>query len=362
MAADASSGLSTTSVDRVGLDGPARRRRRPARHAQGRPRRLSAVAARPGRRRPAGRSHAQPDDRRHAERADRHADAATDRRRPRPSTALLTIAQALETTDRDVRIQGVVTAGADLLDASGRRIVVQDATRRGRDPAPGRTSTAPALGARVEVAGRMGAAYGAPRLRADDLERLGPATVPAPARRPRGAHRRPHLAAGDRSSGRVEDTRKLGDRVARRDRRRAQRIVVVAQPGAGLTTADLPEGATVDVTGIVRRAYPNATRPPPERSCRAPPATSDESARHQRQRVDGRRATGAGAGRRPARRDGATRRAGASAARGSRVPDADLVDLAARRRADRPGRRPRQRPHARRLHARRRHGHRRGRS
>ena len=59
--------------------------------------------------------------------------------------------------------------------------------------------------------------------------------------------------------GRIDDTKKLGDRVRAEIVVGSQRVVVVAQAGAGLTTADLPEGATVDVTGIVRRAYPNAS-------------------------------------------------------------------------------------------------------
>ena len=104
--------------------------RRSARHAERRPRRLSGLGARSRRCRRGGR-------------------AATVRRLPRrapvrpgpPSTAM-SIAKALHVTDRTVAIEAIVTAPATLLDATGRRIVVQDCVGRRGDPAADRDACA----------------------------------------------------------------------------------------------------------------------------------------------------------------------------------------------------------------------------
>ena len=86
---------------------------------------------------------------------------------PGPSAAspLLTVSQALTQPDRDVVIQAVVTAGATLLDASGRRLVVQDATGAIEILVPADVSV-PSVGTRLRITGRVGTAYSAPRLRA----------------------------------------------------------------------------------------------------------------------------------------------------------------------------------------------------
>jgi hypothetical protein len=59
--------------------------------------------------------------------------------------------------------------------------------------------------------------------------------------------------------GRIEDTRRLGDRTRAEVVVGKARLVVVAQPAVGISADALPEGATVEITGIVRLAYPNAT-------------------------------------------------------------------------------------------------------
>ena len=81
----------------------------------------------------------------------------------------MTIAVALAATDRDVIVEGTVTAGPALLDSSGRRIVIQDATAAIEVLVP-TDGPRPGVGVRVRVTGRMGAAYGAPRLRGDSVE------------------------------------------------------------------------------------------------------------------------------------------------------------------------------------------------
>ena len=178
---------------------------------------------------------------------------------PSPSApaAVIGIAQALDRTDQDVRIDGTVTAGASLLDASGRRVVVQDATGAVELLLPADAS-APAVGSRVRVAGRVATAYGSPRIRVSAFERTGTGALPGPLT-VRGALTSAHAWRLVSISGRIEDTRKLGDRWRSEVLVGAARVVVVGQPGAAIDLARMPEGATVRVTGIVRLAYPNAT-------------------------------------------------------------------------------------------------------
>jgi hypothetical protein len=71
-------------------------------------------------------------------------------------------------------------------------------------------------------------------------------------------------------TGRIQDTRKLGDRWRSEVSVGEARIVVVGQPGAGIEIGRMPEGATVEVTGIVRLAYPNATDSRPSLLPRSP--------------------------------------------------------------------------------------------
>ena len=96
-----------------------------------------------------------------------------------PAVATMSIAKALRITDRTVAIEAIVTAPATLLDATGRRIVVQDASAAVEILLPTGT-TAPAVGSKVRAEGRIGVAYGAPRLRADELVVTGSGRVPAP--------------------------------------------------------------------------------------------------------------------------------------------------------------------------------------
>src|SRR6185312_14709004 len=67
----------------------------------------------------------------------------------------ISIATALRTADRDVAIEATVTAGASLLDNSGRRIVVQDASGAIEVLLPKESGALP-VGARVRAAGRVG--------------------------------------------------------------------------------------------------------------------------------------------------------------------------------------------------------------
>jgi DNA/RNA endonuclease YhcR with UshA esterase domain len=156
-----------------------------------------------------------------------------------------------------VLVEGVVTAPASLLDTTGRRIVIQDGTAAIEVLLP-KDRPAPRTGRRIRVEGRIGTAYGSPRLRAESLDDRGAGAEPSP-RVLHGA-----IATGlawrlVRVEGRIEDVRKLGDRWRAEIGVGRDRIVIVGQPGAGIPAAALVEGRTATIAGIVRLAFPTAT-------------------------------------------------------------------------------------------------------
>jgi hypothetical protein len=178
------------------------------------------------------------------------------RQSPSPTSAL-TIAAARRITDRAVAIEATVTAPATLLDATGRRIVVQDASGAIEVALP-TGDPAPPVGSRVRVLGRIGVAYGAPRLKADHVDVAGSATVPAAL----VLHGRPDEAQEwrlVRVSGPIESVHKLGDRWRAEIRVGSTLVPIVGQPGSGIAVTAVPEGRTATVTGIVRRPYPSAS-------------------------------------------------------------------------------------------------------
>ncbi len=181
---------------------------------------------------------------------------------PRPSataadTRTILIASALRITDRDVAIEAVVSAPAVLLDATGRRIVVQDATGA-IEVLISKDVPAPGVGTRIRAVGRVGVAYGAPRLRAVTVERLGAGALPAPLR-VRGPLTRAHTWRLVTVSGRIDTVRKLGDRWRAEVVVGAARLIVVGQPGARISVENVIEGRSIEVVGIVRPAYPSAS-------------------------------------------------------------------------------------------------------
>jgi uncharacterized protein YdeI (BOF family) len=182
---------------------------------------------------------------------------------PRPTatapadTRAISVASALGITDRDVAIEAVVTAPGALLDATGRRIVVQDATGA-IEVLLAKDVTAPGVGTRIRAVGRVGTAYGAPRLRAGSVERLGVGAIPAPLRI-RGQLTAAHTWRLVTASGRIEDVRKLGDRWRAEIVVGAAHLVLVGQPGAKIPFDAVLEGHAIEVVGIVRPAYPSAS-------------------------------------------------------------------------------------------------------
>jgi hypothetical protein len=176
---------------------------------------------------------------------------------PSAAVRIVTIAQALDQADIDIAIDAVVTAPATLLDASGRRIVVEDASGAVELLLPVGES-APPVGTRIRAEGRMGVAYGAPRFRAERLDRLDGGPVPPPT----VLHGQPDIAHEWQLvtiSGRVESVHKLGDRWRAELTIGSQQVPIIGQPGSGIASATLVEGRTATVIGIVRRPFPTAT-------------------------------------------------------------------------------------------------------
>jgi hypothetical protein len=234
----------------------------------------------------------------------------------RPS--VMTIAKAVRVTDRDVAIEAVVTAGASLLDSSGRRVVVQDATGAIEILIP-KDASAPSVGARVRVIGRVGEAYGAPRLRAETLDRRGASAVPAPVRI-QGPLSHAHTWRLVSVTGRVDDIKKLGERWRAELVVGSSKLVVVGQPGARIAKTALTEGRIAEIVGIVRPAYPSASD--------TRPSILPRTAADVRQTGPA-GAAAAGTAQDDATSTGGTASASSSATGGDAdVVDSDLIDLA----------------------------------
>ena len=155
-----------------------------------------------------------------------------------------------------IGVEGIVTAPSTLLDATGRRIIIQDRTGaiEVRIPAG---AEAPETGQRVRVGGLVARAYDAPRLQAASLEVLGAAALPGSLvlTRAPGAVVEWRLV---RIAGVVVDVHRLGERWRAELRTGDSRVVIVGLPGAQIPADALVEGRRATIVGIVRRPYPGA--------------------------------------------------------------------------------------------------------
>jgi hypothetical protein len=171
--------------------------------------------------------------------------------------AVLRIGDARRLDEAPATVEGVIVAGAGLLDADGRRIVIQDATG-GIEVFLPSDVPAPALGAQVRVEGTVGRAWDAPRLRAATVTVLGGGGTVTP----RWLDDGPSEAVEwqlVRVAGTIADVTRLGDRW-RADLRVGNRsVLVTGLAGAGIASSSLVEGRAVTVVGIARRPYPGAT-------------------------------------------------------------------------------------------------------
>ncbi len=178
---------------------------------------------------------------------------------PPPSTApdVQPISRILGRIGAKVTAEGVVTIPSSLLDASGRRIVIQDLTGAVEVWLPADT-TAPGPGRRIRVTGEVARAYGAPRIRAASIVDRGPAPMPRVTRLAKapGASLEWRLVE---AAGAVVAVRRLGDRWRAELQVGPTRIVVLGAPGARIPATALVEGRRATVVGIVRRPYPGAS-------------------------------------------------------------------------------------------------------
>jgi uncharacterized protein YdeI (BOF family) len=176
---------------------------------------------------------------------------------PRGSAGLpTTIAAAILAKTGDAVVDGVVTIGPTLLDSTGRRIVVQDRTAAIEVLLPAGASVPP-IGSRIRVAGEIGQAYGASRIRANEIKRLGRDTPTVLELRvaPGAAHEWRLV----RVRGDVVDLHRSGDRWQAELLVDGQRVPILGLAGAAIPVTAIVEGRTATIVGIVRRPYPSAT-------------------------------------------------------------------------------------------------------
>jgi hypothetical protein len=173
------------------------------------------------------------------------------------STAVVSIATAKARDGKSVTVEGVLTTSRTLLDASGRRAIVEDrsgAIEAYLPEADGRLK----LGTRVRLTGTVGKAWGAPRLKVTDVRVLGSASIsPTTLRGTPTAAVEWRLV---RATGTVENVKKSGDRwTAELVLSGSTRIALAGLAGSGIPSTALAEGRSATVTGIVKRPYPTAT-------------------------------------------------------------------------------------------------------
>jgi hypothetical protein len=172
------------------------------------------------------------------------------------SGAPITIAAAILAGSGTHTIEGSVTTAASLLDATNRRIIVQDRTAAIEVLLPTGTK-APPPGAKIRVTGEVGRAYGAPRIRAATVKRLGTAPVsPLDLRVAPGAAHEWRLV---RLRGDIVEVHRSGDRWTAELRVGGARVPILGLAGAAIPSAALSAGRTATVIGIVRRPYPSAS-------------------------------------------------------------------------------------------------------
>ncbi len=155
-----------------------------------------------------------------------------------------------------VSIDGVVVAAASLLDATGRRLIVQDRSGGIEVLLPtADASWRPGDG--LTATGTVKRAYDAPRLAATSVRRTGRRDLsPVRLTRAPGPADEWRLARVD---GRVDSVHRLGERWIAELRVGADLVPVIGLAGAAIPSTALEVGRSAAVVGIVRRPYPTAS-------------------------------------------------------------------------------------------------------
>ena len=245
-----------------------------------------------------------------------------------------------------VAIEAIVTAPATLLDATGRRIVVQDALGRDRGPAPERVRRAAASGAGSASTGGSATPTARRGSAPTTLERARQRRAAVAARPPRAADGAPTNGGSSTITRPGRERPQARRPLARGDRRRRRTwLSSSASPAPGSRARPSSRAGPRRSSGSPARPYPTATRQALRRRSRAFPADLRVERLGQR-RDDGRRLE-RGAGRRPA----ADRTPAGGTRRGGRRPAIPPGAVGRRPRRPRvlrwrpgPGRRPRRRP------------------
>jgi hypothetical protein len=172
------------------------------------------------------------------------------------SAGVISVAAAILARSGVVTVEGIVTIQSRLLDATGRRILVQDRTAAIEILLPV-GAAAPAVGTRIRVTGETGRAYGAPRIRASAITRLGSGSVaPIDLRAAPGPAHEWRLVT---MRGDLSDVHRSGERWTAELRVAGVRIPVAGLAGASIPYSAILEGHSATITGIVRRPHPSAT-------------------------------------------------------------------------------------------------------
>ena len=171
-------------------------------------------------------------------------------------SSAIRIASALLRDGSSVTVEGVLTVDRLLLDASGRRTIVEDASAAIEAYLPEADSRL-TLGTRVRLTGTVGRAYGAPRLKVKDTTILGRADPVATAIR--GVPSSATEWRLVRLAGTVDDLHRNGDRWTATLTTAAGAVPVNGLAGSGIASSAVIEGRTATITGIVKRPYPTAT-------------------------------------------------------------------------------------------------------
>jgi hypothetical protein len=169
---------------------------------------------------------------------------------------IVPIGRARSRDGQRVTVEGTITVDRSLLDASGRRTIVEDGTGAIELYLP---AADPAIraGVRARVSGTVGTAWGAPRLRVEAIRVIGRRDpvihalrgVPGPAVEWELV----------RVTGTVDAVHRSGDRWTAELVEGSRRIPLVGLPGSGIQASALVEGRRVTVVGVVKRPYPTAT-------------------------------------------------------------------------------------------------------
>jgi hypothetical protein len=169
----------------------------------------------------------------------------------------ISIAAALRRDGQTMTIEGSVTVPPGLLDADGRRLILEDSSAAVMVRLPAGTP-APSIGHRLRVTGQMGTYYGAPQLAVSDAPiRVGSATVAASviSRAPIPAALEWRLVT---VTGDVVSVHRDGQAWRAELSLAGGPVPIMGVVRAGIPADALLAGRRATIRGLVKRAHPTA--------------------------------------------------------------------------------------------------------